>query len=209
MECILEVCARPVNPGGAWAHFLGYVTLVPPALYILGGVWFVIGLDWPSVLYNLGLYWNLGISMIIKVIVRAPRPNPACMSDSPYGFPSTHSQTIAHTTGTFAIITFFLLVHQKHKKHPIYESFVFRKRPRLFLQLQFGFLTLVLLTATVFEGIARVQLQYHTVGQVLGGSAIGFVTGLIWVYFSLWFHNGFVLRKWWWRQRHSSSSAKQ
>lgn len=212
-ECLFEVCAHPTDPGSTWALFLGYVTLIPSFVYIVGGIWLFIGLDWPALFFNAGLYVNLGISVLLKVIVRAPRPDPACGTG--FGFPSTHTQTTAHVAAAFLTIFALLFIHDRNhsKLHPIYEFFIFRVKPMVQLRVQFFLWSTLWAVIVIFEAVSRVQLQYHTVGQVLGGAFIGTGLGVTWVLVSLWFYDGFVRRGWRWRQkgvrRHAQRLRKQ
>lgn len=190
MNCLIEICQHTDVPGSNWEIFLGYVSLSVWVLYISAALWFLLDLDWHSALYNLGLYLNVGLGKLLKVLIAVPRPGP-CPAPG-YAFPSLHVMSVAFVAAY--LFTTAILLSTQSPTQPKGTAWVFawphfRRRSVTLSRVRFWFYTLLALTLTVFVMISRVQLNYHTTGQAFAGLGLGLAAGAGWCFAALALYN--------------------
>lgn len=115
-------------------------------------------LDVRKFFFFLAIMANVGVSLILKNVLRQSRPDGSCLAS--YGMPSSHAQ-IAHFAAT--IVIFFLV--RKFIGGGGHHSF------REYATLVYRCSVTVLLAWFVAE--SRVVLGHHTLAQVVVGSVIG------------------------------------
>lgn len=184
MDCLIEICQHPSQPGSSWQQFLGYVSLTPWVVYISALFWLLFALDRHSLLFNIGLYVNLGIGEVLKHATRVPRPLPLLCPAADFAFPSMHVMSVSFVVG-YLLLTALLLSTQ-HPKDPrptppwIFAWPYFRQRSTTLRRVQFWLLTLLFGILTAFVAVSREQLGYHTTNQVLAGLFLGAGFGALW-----------------------------
>ena len=113
--------------------------------------------------FLLGLVFveNLLVSFL-KIIIQEPRPNYLCNNE--YGFPSNHSCF-------FTCILFWFIL----------EEFYTQK------ELQFKYKSIIFIIFIIYPFIlySRYYLNYHSIGQIIGGLIFGIVFTTIWFFFCI------------------------
>ena len=104
------------------------------------------------------------IVVILKVIIQEPRPNYLCNNE--YGFPSNHSCFFT------CIVCWFVL-----------EEFITPKN----LQFKHKILLFIFYVIYPFILYSRYYLNYHSVGQIIGGFIFGIIITISWFFFSIKF----------------------
>lgn len=95
--------------------------------------------------------------------MRHPRPNSLCKELSichKYGMPSSHASIMAYTLGIYTFLMKDIPEREISSLH----------------RLEF----VSLASLTVLVAVARVELGYHTPGQVIAGLLLGFLFNLLW-----------------------------
>ncbi|KAK7267641.1 hypothetical protein RIF29_20319 [Crotalaria pallida] len=142
--------------GDKLGHFLAWVSLIPVFISLGGFIsHFIFRRELQGIFFALGLILSQFINEIIKTSVQQARPATCAlleMCDS-HGWPSSHCQYMFF----FSTYLTFLLFSRRH----------------LFLH--------SLTWSTAFLTMySRVYLGYHTVAQVLAGTALGVFLGAAW-----------------------------
>ena len=98
----------------------------------------------------------------LKIIIQQPRPNYLCTKE--YGFPS------GHTSFCTCILFWFIL-----------EEFYIPKT------LQFKYKNILIIFGIIYPFIlySRYYLNYHSIGQILGGFIFGIIFTFIWLFFCI------------------------
>ena len=102
------------------------------------------------------------IVIFLKMIIQEPRPNFLCNNE--YGFPSNHSCF-------FTCIAFWFIL----------EEFFITKN------LQFKYKSILIIFYVIYPFIlySRYYLNYHSIGQIIGGVIIGIVISMMWFFFCI------------------------
>ncbi|XP_074597142.1 dolichyldiphosphatase 1-like [Brevipalpus obovatus] len=150
-------------PDDKIGHFLAYVSLAPFIVIVSFVTLGINNREVPTLAFFAGQLMNETINVILKQIIRQPRPPSTHLfarSHSRYGMPSQHCQFMA-----FFTVYCCLYLYQKanHK----------READR-FLLMFFQIVTLL------GVAISRVYLLYHTTIQCICGCTIGAILGKIW-----------------------------
>ncbi|TKY52899.1 Lipid phosphate phosphatase gamma [Spatholobus suberectus] len=149
--------------GDRMGHFLAWVSLVPVFISLGGFVsHFIFRRELQGMFFALGLIVSQFVNELIKTSVQQARPATCAlleMCDS-HGWPSSHCQYM------FFFATYITLLSARGL------SF-WHVRDNLVLHL----LTWSLAVLTTYS---RVYLGYHTVAQVLAGTALGTFLGAVW-----------------------------
>ncbi|ESW16536.1 hypothetical protein PHAVU_007G164600 [Phaseolus vulgaris] len=149
--------------GDRVGHFLAWISLVPVFISLGGFVsHFLFRRELQGMFFALGLILSQFINEVIKTSVQQARPATCAlleMCDS-HGWPSSHCQYM------FFFATYLTLLSLKGLTF-------WHVRDNPFLHL----LTWSLALLTMYS---RVYLGYHTVAQVLAGTALGVFLGAVW-----------------------------
>jgi membrane-associated phospholipid phosphatase len=102
------------------------------------------------------------LSLILKEIIRSPRPFGSC--NHGYGMPSNHVSSVASVLSFWAVESLWI------NSQPINPKQLNMWKPLV----AFLYLTLLM--------VSRVQLKYHTASQVSAGAILGGVIGVVYPY---------------------------
>ena len=102
------------------------------------------------------------IVVALKLIIQEPRPNYLCNYE--YGFPSNHSCF-------FTCILFWFILEELYT-------------PK---ELQFKYKSIIIIFAIIYPFIlySRYYLNYHSVGQIVGGFIFGIIFTNVWFFFCI------------------------
>ncbi|CAL1534310.1 unnamed protein product [Lymnaea stagnalis] len=143
----------------AWFSLLPFILIVSFSTLV------ILRRDLHTVAFFAGLCISEGINIIIKHIVREPRPVRGRSNlYTEYGMPSSHSQFMWFFSSYFAL---FLLL-RLYKNHSIIDD--------LWKYVCAG----LGVVCAILVSWSRVYLSYHTISQVLLGAFIGSVLGVLW-----------------------------
>ncbi len=174
-----------VGDDSAFQMFLLIITMLTPVIFVfLIGLW-VFTLNRRLFLFTLSTVLNALFNWLLKVIIRAPRPEPPCLPS--FGMPSGHAQF------AFGVLTYVVLEGTHWYTHLCRHHY----RCGWHLELPHPIWTALLVaTWAVFVAISRVVLGYHTTAQVVVGALVG-------VAFTLTFYllASTVKRQWYDRHR--------
>ncbi|KAI9179822.1 hypothetical protein H9P43_005153 [Blastocladiella emersonii ATCC 22665] len=144
------------------SYLLAYATLLPLAMVVSYATLCVS--RWRQSVWRImfaGQLANEGINFVLKRWIREHRPSP-CHGKG-YGMPSSHAQFMAYFVA-FSLLLIRLERNRVQATHPLLQPA----------------LQAAIAGAAVLVIYSRVHLEYHTVAQVLAGTAIGLVTGTLW-----------------------------
>ncbi|KAL6277727.1 hypothetical protein ACE6H2_021328 [Prunus campanulata] len=149
--------------GDKLGYFLAWISLVPVFISLGGFVsHFIFRRELQGMFFALGLIISQFVNEFIKTSVQQARPETCALLDmcDSHGWPSSHSQYMFFFAIYFTLMTYkgIGLWHTKNKFAVI-------------------FLPWALALLTMYS---RVYLGYHTVAQVLAGSALGVFLGALW-----------------------------
>ena len=99
---------------------------------------------------------------LFKLIIQEPRPNYLCNNE--YGFPSNHSCF-------FTCILFWFIL----------EEFYIQKN----FQIKYKNVIFILFIIYPFILYSRYYLNYHSVGQIVGGFIFGIIFTIVWFFFCI------------------------
>lgn len=119
----------------------------------------------------LGLLVNEVVNMLLKRMMKSPRPCSVLDSKklyNKYGMPSSHAQFMGFMA---AYAVFFAYI--RLKVH-VYENFTDNIRQH--------FISLSSVAVALIVCYSRLYLHYHTVEQVLTGLVVGVISGVVWFY---------------------------
>ncbi|KAJ1966318.1 hypothetical protein GGI12_000161 [Dipsacomyces acuminosporus] len=137
--------------------FLALISLFPIFFIVMEATIVLSRREMAGVLLLVGQLLNEGFNLALKEAIQQERPHVE-LGDG-YGMPSSHSQFMG-----FFISYTTLYLENKITTNPVHKRLV-----------QLGALALGVLVA-----VSRVYLHYHTVPQVLAGSAAGLISGCVW-----------------------------
>ncbi|KAI8321722.1 dolichyldiphosphatase [Martensiomyces pterosporus] len=137
--------------------FLALISLFPIFFIVMETTIVLSRREVAGVLLLIGQLLNEAFNLVLKEVIQEDRPHFE-LGDG-YGMPSSHSQFMG----------FFISYTALYLETKVTANAVHRRA------VQLGALVLGILVV-----VSRVYLQYHTVPQVLAGSAIGLATGCAW-----------------------------
>jgi len=139
---------------------LAVISLVP--LMILCGFTTLVLFrrDLHTIAFLIGQLSNESLNMVLKHVIREPRPMRRVTNYTEYGMPSSHSQFM----GFFAAYTILFALLRLPATRAVHKI---------------GLVSLVTVVAALVM-YSRVYLRYHSVDQVSSGAVIGAVVGAIW-----------------------------
>ncbi|KAI9471825.1 MAG: phosphatidic acid phosphatase type 2/haloperoxidase [Benjaminiella poitrasii] len=146
------------NPLDKVSYAFAYITLAPIAILVFYASAIVSRREMAGILMLLGQLTNEAVNYVLKETIEQERPH-VHLGDG-YGMPSSHSQFIWY----FAVYGILYLYKYVHLDHSIWK-----------LLASLGMSTLAILVS-----ISRIYLGYHTLNQVIIGSLVGSLFGLIW-----------------------------
>ncbi|XP_065829509.1 dolichyldiphosphatase 1-like [Oscarella lobularis] len=158
--------------GDLIGKFLALFSLLP--IFIVIGFVTLIGFrrDLHTVTFFIGLLLDEIVNMIIKNVVRQPRPLRAADSShllhNEYGMPSNHSQFMGFFSTYLVLFVYLKIVSDSSLIRTLWKHLIC-----------FGTISVAGLV-----GFSRLYLQYHTPPQILCGFFVGFLTGCIWFAFT-------------------------
>jgi dolichyldiphosphatase len=163
IDTFLSVLTLTGDPIG---FVLAFISLTPFAVFIAFFTLLIFKKELDTLLFLCGQLLNEVLNIVLKNVIREPRPDKHVKFDQTiktYGMPSQHSQFQAFFT--FHCILFILL-RMQHK--PWYFRYP---------------LVLLLSSSLTMVVYSRVYLEYHYWSQVLVGIIVGFVWASIWFWF--------------------------
>ncbi|THD25660.1 Dolichyldiphosphatase [Fasciola hepatica] len=118
-----------------------------------------------TMLYFSGLVLNRFCNSVMKKCLKQPRPVvPNRIPPDSFGMPSDHGQFMGFFF-SFCVLLIILRLGEHSMKHSTRRI-----------------LLLVCAVATTLTCYSRVYLKYHTVGQVLVGTIVGAILGIVWFF---------------------------
>ncbi|CAM9804895.1 unnamed protein product, partial [Heterosigma akashiwo] len=145
---------------------LALVTLSPIFICVMYATLLVFNRDLQIFVMSFGQMLNVVLNEILKQVINQPRPGVVDRHDS--GMPSNHAQFL------FFFAAYFSLSMRNRISGPSVAADIF---------VTAGVHVLAILTA-----YSRVYLSYHTVPQVLVGSAVGSIMGIFWSFIAKVLH---------------------
>lgn len=138
------------------------ITLCPIYICVMYATLILSRRDFQTVYACIGQMISVGINLVLKHVLKQPRPMFHGMSvdSDDFGMPSNHAQFMFHFS-----VFYSLQLLLRSWSLPFHFRCIY---------------SLLILVIAVGVSFTRVYLQYHTVGQVLVGALIGSITGLIW-----------------------------
>ncbi|XP_031640068.1 dolichyldiphosphatase 1-like [Contarinia nasturtii] len=154
--------------GDLFGQLLAWISLAPMGI----GAGFVTLIlfrrDLHTIAFFIGTLVNEVSNIILKHWIREPRPINRVHIGTEFGMPSSHSQFIWFFS---TYVTLFIFIRLHHINN------------NTLLPLERAGRLLVLVSCwclTALVCLSRTYLQYHTWNQVIVGSLIGIITGLLW-----------------------------
>ncbi|KAK4228210.1 PAP2 superfamily-domain-containing protein [Podospora fimiseda] len=176
------------NPSDPLSHLSAYLALLPQALIIVYITLLYSTREAEVFLLFLGQLTNEAINFVLKRLIKEERPSHIISStltiNKAYGMPSSHAQYMAFWAVALGL---FLCVRHRpvHKGHPPLKEKGLSKTIEAYSHSPWSLAQRVVATvgAVFIAGLvswSRVYLGYHTVKQVVAGSAAGIVSGVAW-----------------------------
>ncbi|XP_043496636.1 dolichyldiphosphatase 1-like [Polistes fuscatus] len=152
--------------GDIFGKLLALVSLAPFIIVTSFITLILFRRDLHTILFFSGIILNEFINLILKHIIREPRPLKRDGIYNEYGMPSSHAQFMWFFTA-YAILFIYIRLHH-NSNSTISERFW-----RIII------VTGCIITA-VLVSYGRIYLQYHTTSQVLWGLTVGAILGVLW-----------------------------
>ncbi|XP_021949754.1 dolichyldiphosphatase 1 [Folsomia candida] len=146
--------------GDIYGLVLAILSLLPLAI-IVGFITLIFfRRDLHTITFFVGQLGNEVLNMVLKKVIREPRPMRREVNYNEWGMPSSHSQ----------FVTFFALYS---------ALFILFRLPATKLGHKLGLITFL---TGIASGViySRIYLMYHTLSQVGWGAAIGGAVALVW-----------------------------
>jgi len=151
--------------GDLFGKLLAYSSLLPLAILVGFVTLILFRRDLHTITFFIGLLFNEFVNYVLKHIIKQPRPITRENMYNENGMPSSHSQFLWF----FSVYMFlFIWVRLQHITNS--KSVWFSK-----LMVSLG-----CFAAALIVTFSRVYLLYHSVSQVIVGSLIGALLGLLW-----------------------------
>lgn len=157
---------NPIN------KLLALFSLSPVFIMVMFATLIIFRRDFQTIFSVIGQLLCIGINLIIKHIIKQPRPifhqkytsdnniGDISVVESEYGMPSNHSQFICHFA-TFYSLQLLL----KCWSLPVFYRLLY---------------SIMLILLAAITSYSRFQLEYHSVEQVLVGCFVGAISGFTW-----------------------------
>ncbi|KAI4498110.1 hypothetical protein M0802_006934 [Mischocyttarus mexicanus] len=152
--------------GDIFGKLLALVSLTPFVILISFITLILFRRDLHTISFFSGVILNEFINLILKHIIREPRPLKRDGIYIEYGMPSNHAQFMWFFT-TYAILFIYVRLH--HNSNSTISERFWR---------------IIIITSCIIAAVlvsyGRIYLQYHSISQVLCGLIVGASLGVIW-----------------------------
>jgi len=166
---------RFLTESGLLSELAAWLSLVPHSILVVQVTTVYVTRDYHQGLYFLGTLLNALVTMVLKRLIRDPRPLGeysqcvALETCGEYGLPSSHT-SLAFFAATLVYMNNKAVLSTKEKK-----------KKNIDLYYLWGLAeSVVCMVVATLVGVSRVHLQYHTITQVLCGALQGLVAGSVW-----------------------------
>merc|ERR1712071_499286 len=151
--------------GDLLGKLLAYSSLLPIVALIGCATLILFRRDLHTITFFIGLVLNEGVNTVLKYTIRQPRPISRETLYSEHGMPSSHSQFLWFFSVYMFLFIWVRLQHITNSKSVWFSKLI---------------VSLGCFAAALIVTFSRVYLLYHSVSQVIVGSLIGALLGLLW-----------------------------